>query len=209
MKKIRQTRHGLSGTKIQAIYHQMKQRCFNPNNAAFKYYGERGITVCDRWKNSIEFFVQDMGHPPQGMTLDRIDTNKSYSPENCRWATRAQQMSNRRCNRFIEFNGKRQTAMEWSKDTGIPHQTIYQRIDLGWDIEKILDPNHQRDISGLALGGKANGERNKAKTHCPHGHEYTPENTRIEKNGGRSCRKCKAIREQQRRERRKHLSYSS
>ena len=130
MKNKRRTTHGLNGTKIQAIYHQMKQRCFNPKNAAFEYYGGRGITVCDRWMDSIESFVSDMGNPPEGMTLDRIDTNKGYSPENCRWATRAQQMSNRRCNRFLEFNGKRQTAREWATELGIHHNTIYQRIDL-------------------------------------------------------------------------------
>jgi len=191
---VANTKHGLSKSNVYSVWHGIRQRCNNPNNPAFEYYGGRGIKVCDRWNNSFDNFIADMGQP-EGLTIDRIDNNGDYEPGNCQWVTRATQQSNRRVNRFIEYNGKRQTAMAWSIELGIPHQTIYGRIDLGWDIEKVLSKDHQMNTEGLKLGGIANGLRNKAKTHCPHGHEYTPENTAISATGGRSCRRCRSNRQ--------------
>ncbi len=194
--------HGLNGTRIQRIWFGIRQRCNNPKNQAYQYYGGRGIKICERW-SSLTNFLEDMGHPEPNMSIDRIDPNGDYCPENCRWATRSQQQSNRRNNHFIEFNGKRQTAMEWANEIGIAHQTVYQRIDLGWDVEKILSKEKHINKEGLALGGLANGARNKSKTHCKWGHEFTPENTGKNGKNGRSCKKCKAIREAKRRESKK------
>lgn len=205
--RAKNTKHGMAGSKIYNIWSAMKERCSNPKQRFYSYYGGRGISVCDRWK-TFENFYADMGDRPDGKTLDRIDNNLGYSPENCRWATRAEQQANIRTNRRIEHNGRNLTLSQWSKIIGVHRNTIEGRLDSNWPIEKVLSPDNYRDISGLSLGGRANGERQKAKTHCPYGHEYTPENTAPNgKDGkGRSCRKCRAIREAERRARKKHLS---
>lgn len=88
-------RHGLKHTSAYKRWSAMIQRCTNPNNTNYEYYGERGITVCERWKD-FNNFLSDMGEPPKGHTLDRRDNNKGYSPENCRWATLSVQRINQR-----------------------------------------------------------------------------------------------------------------
>lgn len=89
------TRHGMTGTPIHNIWKSIKQRCLNPNNKDYKNYGGRGITVCNRWLK-FENFYKDVGNPPKGLTLDRINNNGNYNPNNWRWATRQQQSDNKR-----------------------------------------------------------------------------------------------------------------
>ena len=92
------TTHGMSGTREYVTWRSMKNRCQNPNSTVFDHYGGRGITICKEWVDSFETFYRDMGDKPNGLTLDRIDTNGDYTPSNCRWATQSVQCRNQRRN---------------------------------------------------------------------------------------------------------------
>lgn len=130
--------HGMHKSKAYSVWEAMKARCLNPNNPQFKDYGERGITVCDRWLR-FEGFYADMGDPPAGLTLDRVDNEKGYEPGNCRWADRITQQGNRRVTRNLTFNGKTQCVEQWAKQYGIGSGAVHNRIfQLGWDIERAL-----------------------------------------------------------------------
>ena len=96
------TKHGMSKSKTYSIWANMKDRCHNPNNHAFDLYGGRGIQVCDRWRESFQAFVDDMGEQPPGLTLDRIDVNGNYEPGNCRWTTWHVQANNKRTSKKRE-----------------------------------------------------------------------------------------------------------
>ena len=119
----------------------MKKRCLNRNRSDFKYYGGRGISVCEEWQFNFENFYNwaiSNGYA-DNLTLDRIDPNKNYCPENCRWATQKEQCENRRNNRLITAFGKTHTISQWAQITGIKFTTIKGRIDrLGWSAEKAL-----------------------------------------------------------------------
>lgn len=109
--------HGMGKTRANRIWRAMKSRCSNPRVTNWKYYGGRGVTVCERWQ-SFENFVADMGQPEPGMTLDRIDNAVGYSPENCRWVTHATQMANTRRNRMITWRGRTQHMSAWAREIG-------------------------------------------------------------------------------------------
>lgn len=115
-----------------SIWSGMIARCHNESHNKFHYYGGRGIKVCQRWRDSIDLFFADMGEMPSPKhTVDRIDNNGDYCPENCRWATRTDQARNRRSNRLITVNGVTKSLAEWSEETGIGRTTISLRIDAG------------------------------------------------------------------------------
>jgi hypothetical protein len=107
----------------------MKGRCFNHNNNKYYLYGGRGITVCDRWKNSFASFLADMGpKPTEKHTLDRIDPNKDYAPDNCRWATQQDQQRNRRNNVFVEISGERFTIFDVAELLKIKESSARARL---------------------------------------------------------------------------------
>lgn len=130
--------HGMTLTSEYRIWRTMKARCLNEKNANYSRYGGRGIKVCDRWLESFENFLADMGEKPEGLSLDRIDVDGDYTPKNCRWATVGEQATNRRNNRYVEFDGKKLTISEWARVTNLKPGLIKNRLDAGWSAEKAL-----------------------------------------------------------------------
>lgn len=124
---------------LYRVWGGMKSRCTNPRVKQYADYGGRGISVCDRWQ-SFANFLEDVGDGfAPGMTLDRIDTNGDYSPENCRWATRRVQNNNKRNNNYIEFQGAVRSLTEWARIKGLRPGTVRQRYYVyGWPIERCL-----------------------------------------------------------------------
>lgn len=127
--------------RLYRIWIDMKTRCFNKNSIAYKYYGERGITICDEWKIdyvNFESWALLNGYS-DSLTIDRIDVNGNYEPCNCRWETSYVQTNNRRDNHILVFNGMSNTMKEWSDITGISYEKIKSRINkLHWSISKTL-----------------------------------------------------------------------
>ncbi len=113
--------------KMRAAFNITKQRCYNPSCRDYKYYGGRGITICERWLADFQNFLDDMGLRPDGMTLERKDVNGPYSPENCVWATRKEQTENRRDTLTLTVDGVTKTLNEWSAETGISYGTLKAR----------------------------------------------------------------------------------
>lgn len=133
--------HGLGNHPIYETWCHMKTRCCNPNATGYENWGGRGITICDEWKEDfVQFYDWSITHGwREGLTIDRIDNDGPYSPDNCRWVTPKEQANNTRRNHILEFNGKRHTISEWSEITGIDRNVICKRITtLGWTEEKAL-----------------------------------------------------------------------
>jgi len=131
------TTHGKSNTYEYSVWLHMKQRCGYVKGEDYHNYGGRGITVCDRWVNSFERFLEDMGLATDGMTIDRIDNDAGYSPENCRWASKAEQMRNHRRNRWFTHDGKTMVLMDWARHLGLTQQALQGRLKR-WSVEKSL-----------------------------------------------------------------------
>jgi hypothetical protein len=121
------------------IWHGIKLRCYTPTAGSFQNYGARGITVCDRWRNSFEAFIADMGpRPSRRHSIDRIDNSAGYSPDNCRWATRVEQRNNTRTNRFVTRNGRTRTLSQWAAEHSKTVNLILDRMGRGWSLELAL-----------------------------------------------------------------------
>lgn len=129
----------------------MRDRCNNPNHAEYGAYGGRGISVCKEWENDVVAFYKwaTANGYSDGLTIDRIDNDKGYSPSNCRWVTRKEQANNRRSNHTIVFGGVSNNIRQWAKITGIKEATIRMRIERGWSPERALTTTHGRALANV------------------------------------------------------------
>lgn len=118
----------------------MIRRCYDQNNGVYSYYGGRGIKVCDRWLESYQHFLADMGPKPSPLhSIERRENEGNYTPGNCYWATKSEQARNRRTSHRLEFRGQTKTIAEWAETTGIPAQTIELRLRVcKYPVEKAL-----------------------------------------------------------------------
>lgn len=159
------TTHGMAAGSFRKsrpeyrVWNGMIQRCHNPRNNHYENYGGRGIAVCEEWRESFEAFFADMGKRADGLTLDRIDNDKGYLKENCRWATRKEQQNNLRKNVRVEYQGQTKTLTEWAEALGIERQNLYSRIARGWEASRAFTTptNHK-------FGRKITGTDEPAKT---------------------------------------------
>jgi hypothetical protein len=128
----RSRKHGKTGSSVHNIWRGMIARCGNKSNCEYKNYGGRGITVCDEW-HEFAVFYSDIGDPPPKTSIDRIDNEKGYSKENCRWATNAQQARNKRTNINVTIDGVEKCATDWANENGVSPITAIMRIHMGVD----------------------------------------------------------------------------
>lgn len=131
--------HGLSKHPLYNVWSTIKARCYNPNDHAYKWYGNRGIKLCKEWWKFKLFYDWAMtsGYK-EGLTIDRVDNDGDYSPKNCRWATPEEQANNRKSNHFVIYRNTRLTIADWSKESGVSQVAIWKRLKRGWDIEDAL-----------------------------------------------------------------------
>jgi len=139
----RNTTHGLSKTPEYKAWKEVKKRCYNPNNKRYHHYGARGIVMCDEWKNDPVAFCEYIGPKPkdgQRWSLGRIDNNGNYEPTNCRWATKTEQVLNRRNTIYLTIGGDTKPVTAWAEDFNLPVKTVRRRLYLGWTAEDAVKP---------------------------------------------------------------------
>lgn len=140
LRKEVKIKHGKYNTRLYTIWRSMKQRCYNKNNIRYNDYGGRGIAVCDEWRNDFQaFYTWAVLHGyDNNLTIDRIDVNKDYEPNNCRWLTLPQQNRNTRRNRYFTINGVTKCLKDWCIQYNVPYSTVRHRLKQGSTIEEAL-----------------------------------------------------------------------
>lgn len=140
LRKEVKIKHGKYNTRLYTIWRSMKQRCYNKNNIRYKHYGGRGVAVCDEWLNDfMTFYTWAVSHGyDDNLTIDRIDVNKNYEPNNCRWLTLPQQNRNTRRNRYFTINGVTKCLKDWCIQYNVPYSTVQHRLKQGSTIEEAL-----------------------------------------------------------------------
>lgn len=159
--KLPKPKHGLFGTRIYGVWSRMIARCENKNVRSYPNYGGRGIKVCDEWRNSPESFAEwafATGYDPDApifeCTLDRIDVDGDYCPENCRWVDIKAQQNNKRNNHRILYGDRYLTIAEWSDITGISQDVILHRLTNGWSVEDTLTIPKYGKRQGVTITGE-------------------------------------------------------
>lgn len=147
-------KHGLFHTRAHSAWRNMIARCYIPSETSYPRYGARGIKVCDRWRNDPVRFIADMGQPPSPKhTLDRIDSTKGYSPENCRWATPKEQARNRKTNRLLTIGAETLSLVQWAERYGVSAVMVRLRLERGWEtLRALTEPAHPRRYKNAARG---------------------------------------------------------
>jgi hypothetical protein len=149
--------HGMSNTVEFSTWTDIKSRCYNKNLKHYSRYGGRGIKVCQRWLDSFENFYKDMGkRPSDNHSIERIDNDGDYSPNNCKWATLIEQANNKRTSHYITIKGKTKTIAEWSKITGLSIAMIWYRIKAGYTKESLID---KKPIGSLTFNGETKTQK--------------------------------------------------
>lgn len=137
----------------------MRRHCLSKTCPEYSNYGGRGITICSRWLDGVQNFLDDMGtRPSKKHEIDRINNDGNYEPLNCRWATRTENCRNRRSSRFLIVNGQKRTLIEWSELSGVPSDTLFKRLSAGWDDEKA--------VNALVRARRSNGNAKPVKSPC-------------------------------------------
>ena len=142
-------RHGMTNSPEYSVWTAMKKRCLNKNHPDYYRYGGRGIKICKDWILSFEKFYADMGNRPNGYTLDRIDNDKGYEPNNCRWATLEVQSNNKRNNKKFEIDGQSKTVDQWARQLGLNRDSIWNRIKRGKTIHQSIEEVTTKQKQGL------------------------------------------------------------
>lgn len=138
--------HGLSKNPLYAVWTMMKQRCSNPKCKDYKWYGAKGIKVCPEWLSFKSFYDWSIANGyREGLTIERIDINADYFPQNCKWITNEEQATNRSTTHYLNYNGETHSVTEWSIRLGIPRTTISNRVRLGWSIERTLSTPSRKE----------------------------------------------------------------
>lgn len=143
MRLLESKLYGITHTSTYIVWSNMLKRCHDTTNKDYQWYGARGITVCDRWRESFVNFITDMGEAPSGLVLERKDNNASYCKDNCAWVTRSQNCRNRRSNHLIEFKGVTKTLTAWAEEYKMDSSTLRKRLKLGWTVDKALTKKRQ------------------------------------------------------------------
>ncbi len=131
----RPLKHGMSNTSTYKIWLGMRKRCMDERDSR---YGGRGIKVCERWLESFDNFLADMGERPEGMSIERNNNDSDYEAKNCRWATVKEQARNKRNNIVIEFDGRKMILQDWATYLGMDRRTLAWRLKAGWSLKKTL-----------------------------------------------------------------------